>query len=63
MFARSYVVTENSTQLCLAWLIKVFAVIEVVAAIKVVDGGDSGEAVSERKRAFGGGKIQPLRKL
>ena len=33
---------------------------EVVAAIKVVDGG---EAVSERKRAFGGGKIQPLRKL
>ena len=33
--------------------------IEVVAAIKVVDGG---EAVSERKRAFGGGQNSTLKK-
>ena len=32
---------------------------EVVAAIKVVDGG---EAVSERKRAFGGGQNSTLKK-
>ena len=31
-----------------------------LAVIKVLDGG---EAVSERKRAFGWGKTQPLRKL
>ena len=36
------------------------AEIKVLATIKVVDGG---EAVSESKRPFGGGKIQPLRKL
>ena len=38
---------------------KVLATIEVVAAIKGVDGG---EAVSERKRAFGGGQNSTLKK-
>ena len=41
-------------------VIKVLATIEVVATIKVVDGG---VAVSECKRAFGGGQNSTLRKL
>ena len=40
-------------------VIKVLATIEVVATIKVVDGG---VAVSECKRAFGGGQNSTLKK-